>query len=572
MFEIWALTFALAIVGAQWASKTVFAMRHGMTHPDTLWYHGAYTAEFVQSGHLLRQLNSLDALHAYAGHTSEMLHAFVAALVSRDVFSPLVNIGWFALLLLAAWCLGRRRGVGALCMLGAVVALSLPMIEATHPGQDSNDVAAAALLLTAIALLLEGALALTPTTIAGLAAGLALSTKVTTAAPVAVLSIGVLFIAGRRQRPRAAAGWWAGLVLTGVYWFIRNIKLAHNPVPFYHFKLGPIELKSALPRRGETFAHYIFDSRTWHDQYLPGLHQALGFLWPVVVAAAFAGALLAVFRGQSALERLVGIALVAGLVAYMFTPLTADTFGLAFKFNLRYITPSLTASLAMLGLAFAYLGSRWRKILSGSLCGLLLVVVAIDARSRNFERVPAWPPASKLVGPLIAALIIGYTFVRLRWHRRLIDFIPSGWRRPILAGLGLLIVIVGYPVQSYALDHRYVDADLPLDPVNRPFVHIHDAKVGVYGTDETFPFFGADLSNRVFRVLAPPGEASPQLCRIWLYIMSQYDYFVVTHEPFSFGIPPPEYALDRDPNAQRIDGDASNRVYKLNGPLDKKLC
>jgi hypothetical protein len=305
---------------------------------------------------------------------------------------------------------------------------------------------------------------------------------------------------------------------------------------------------------------------------LPGLHQALGFLWPVVVAAAFAGALLAVFRGQSALERLVGIALVAGLVAYMFTPLTADTFGLAFKFNLRYITPSLTASLAMLGLAFAYLGSRWRKILSGSLCGLLLVVVAIDARSRNFERVPAWPPASKLVGPLIAALIIGYTFVRLRWHRRLIDFIPSGWRRPILAGLGLLIVIVGYPVQSYALDHRYVDADLPLDPVNRPFVHIHDAKVGVYGTDETFPFFGADLSNRVFRVLAPPGEASPQLCRIWLYIMSQYDYFVVTHEPFSFGIPPPEYALDRDPNAQRIDGDASNRVYKLNGPLDKKLC
>jgi hypothetical protein len=169
-------------------------------------------------------------------------------------------------------------------------------------------------------------------------------------------------------------------------------------------------------------------------------------------------------------------------------------------------------------------------------------------------------------------MILGYTFVRLHWHRRVIDFIPTSVRRPLLAGLGVVLVLIGYPVQSYALDHRYVDAGLHLDPVNRPFVHIHDAKIGVYGTDETYPFFGADLSDHVYRVLAPGSDASPQLCRIWLYIIAQYDYMVVTHEPFSFGVPPPVYALDRDPNVQRVDGDETNRVYKLNGPLDAKLC
>jgi hypothetical protein len=573
VFEIWALTIALAVVGAQWATKTVFAMRHGMTHPDTLWYHGAYTAQFYETGYLLRQLNPLDALHAYAGQTSELLHAYIAVLLGSDVFSPLVNLGWFAMVLLGAWCLGRRRGVGVLCMLGATLALGLPMIVATHPGQASNDVAAAALLLAAIALLLEGALALPPTAIAGLAAGLALSTKVTTGASVAVLSIGVLFIAGKRQRPRAAAGWWAGLVLTGIYWFIRNIKLAHNPLPFYHFKLGPLELKSALPRRGEALSQFLFNGQKWHALFLPGLRQGLGFLWPIVVAFAFAGAIFAIARGQSALERLVGIALLAGLIAYVFTPLTADGEGLAFKFNLRYITPSLTASVTALGLAFAYLSKRWRNVLSASFCAVTLLVVAVDAHSRNFERVPAWPPASKLVGPLVAALILGYTFVRLRGHRRLIDFVPMGWRRPVLAALGVAVLIIGYPVQSYALDHRYVHADLPLDPVNRAFVHIHDAKVAYFGTQESYPFYGTDLSNSVSYVLAPPGAATPQLCRIWLYVLSQYDYVVVTSEPYSFGVPPPEYALDRDPNVQRVAGDdLGKRVYKINGPLDKKLC
>ena len=58
----------------------------------------------------------------------------------------------------------------------------LPMIVATHPGQASNDIAAGALLLAAAALLVEGSLAVPASACAGLAAGLAIGTKVTAAA------------------------------------------------------------------------------------------------------------------------------------------------------------------------------------------------------------------------------------------------------------------------------------------------------------------------------------------------------------------------------------------------------
>jgi hypothetical protein len=42
--EVIAVTFGSAVVAAQWASHVASAVSHGMTHVDTLWYHGPYAA------------------------------------------------------------------------------------------------------------------------------------------------------------------------------------------------------------------------------------------------------------------------------------------------------------------------------------------------------------------------------------------------------------------------------------------------------------------------------------------------------------------------------------------------
>ena len=43
--------------------------------------------------------------------------------------------------------------------------------------------------------------------------------------------------------------------------------------------------------------HYATDTGVWREYFAPGLHQAFGVLWPLVLAGALAGALIALLRG-----------------------------------------------------------------------------------------------------------------------------------------------------------------------------------------------------------------------------------------------------------------------------------
>ncbi|HUF85295.1 MAG TPA: hypothetical protein VMQ81_11970, partial [Acidimicrobiia bacterium] len=147
--EVIAAVLAGALIAAQWTTHVAVALGSGMTHPDTLWYHQPFAARFLQQ-HSFTGLEGLGYSESrYFPFNSELVHALTAMPFDRDVLSPLVNLGWAALALLAAWCVGRRRGLGPLCVLGALVVLGLPTIAGTQPGQASNDIAAAALLLGA---------------------------------------------------------------------------------------------------------------------------------------------------------------------------------------------------------------------------------------------------------------------------------------------------------------------------------------------------------------------------------------------------------------------------------------
>ncbi len=568
--EVVAASLGVAVIAAQWAAKVNFALVNGMTHFDTIWYHGPYAARFVQRGFLLGELDRSDPLHAYAGHTSELLHAAVALCFGSDVLSPMLSVGWAALALLAAWCLGRRRGAGPLCVLGTACVLSLPMVEGTHPGQASNDIAAAALLLSTIVLLLEEHLAVASSTIAGLAAGLAVSTKVTSAAPIAVLTVAVLTLGSRRRRRRVGVGWCVALVTTGSYWFIRNAIVAHNPLPFYKFGFGTISLPSAVDRRGDAVSRYLFHGAFWRDQAPGILRYAWGDLWWLVLVLIVGGTVYGVWRARPAMERVVGVALLVGLVSYLFTPWTADGHSYLTRYNVRYAIPSILGSLVFFCFALGAERMSARRIVLVS----LLAVTAVNITATHREGIPAWPAGARVAAPIAATVILvmvaaAFAFAhrapRVREHRR---------RALGLLAVAVFIVVVlgGWPVQRRYVEYRYRHAGLGFDRVNAALQAVHGADIAFDGSNLTYPFFNSDLSNRVTNPRGPPDGLAPgDRCRAWLEILSHYQYVAVLRHPY---IPPrvPVAALDGDHLATRIVADDHGRLYRIHGHLAGNAC
>ncbi len=115
----------------------------------------------------------------------------------------MINLGWLALALLAAWCLGRPWGVGGLAVLGAFVVLDAGVF-ADQAGDARNDAMAVALILAAAALLAQRPAAVATS---ALAAGMALGTRLTSLVPVAALTVGVIALARPGGRLRTAAIW-----------------------------------------------------------------------------------------------------------------------------------------------------------------------------------------------------------------------------------------------------------------------------------------------------------------------------------------------------------------------------
>src|SRR5205085_3157635 len=156
-----------------------------ITSEDSIHYHLPFAARFAATG-------SVTPLHftapgqatQFQPANGELVHGMGMILFGRDVVSPFVNLGWLSLTLLAAWCIGRRKGVGPATLLATAALLASPVMVISQAGTAESDVVALFFLLAAVALLFE---ARSPATfvLAGVAAGLGIGAKVTLLAPVA---------------------------------------------------------------------------------------------------------------------------------------------------------------------------------------------------------------------------------------------------------------------------------------------------------------------------------------------------------------------------------------------------
>jgi hypothetical protein len=580
----------VAVVFAHWGLTAKDALGRGVFNFDSLWYHMPFAVEMAHS-HSVTGLQYPETVYVNWAfpQNSELLHAVGILLTGRDTLSLFLNFGWLAIAFLAAWCIGRPYGRAPLAVIAAGILLECHTLVVREPGAAKNDLMPAALLLAAIAILVNANRKPGwPLAAAGLAVGMAVGTKSTALAMAAMLTLAVIVLAptGRRW---AAAGWWfaAGLA-GGGYWYLRNLIVAGNPLPQVE-SLGPISLphpeRLQSGRPDFSIVHYATDTSVWSDYFAPGLHQAFGALWPIVIAAALVGAVTALLWSRERMLRWVGATALFGLLAYLFTPFSAagaDGEPVGFAINIRYALPALLAGITLLPLALGR-RDRTRGWWVLSLIVLLLVLVITDrpdAVLRDPDRLFAWLVA--LVAVLIPAALV--------WAYR--RGAPGAAVVTGFAVLALVVVAIGYPVQRDYLRDRFLNSNpetsipgMHLDAAYRWARNVHDARIGLAGTTAGFleyGFYGTDLSNRVryLGVKGPHGafNAIPTCAEFRAAVNAADLDYLVTAQFLNFiepgkPVPSPEARwLRGDPAVVPIGHSGPVTVWRIRGRLNPGGC
>ncbi len=237
----------IAVVFAHWGLTTKDALDRGIFNFDSLWYHMPFATEMAKS-HSVTGLHHTDTVFAnwFYPQNSELLHAVGILLTHRDTLSLFLNFGWLAIAFLSAWCIGRPYARGHLAVVAAAILLECHTLVVREPGAAKNDLMAAALLLAAIAILInawasrengaedaaDGVLRPGwPLAAAGLAIGLAVGTKSTALAMAAALTLAVVMLAPAGAGPPPPAGGSLAALAGGGYWYLRNLIATGNPLP-----------------------------------------------------------------------------------------------------------------------------------------------------------------------------------------------------------------------------------------------------------------------------------------------------------------------------------------------------
>jgi hypothetical protein len=532
----------------------------GMTGFDSTWYHGPFAAGFFQSGDTMDlHFIAPQFLAWFYPANGEIFHGIGMLAFGRDVLSPLLNLGWFVGCLVACWCIGRPYRVAPWSLALGAIALSVPAF-ADQAGEARNDIVGVFFLLAAVALALnsrlgrgerERALSVGALVVVGLAAGLAAGTKLNFLLPAAVLVLGLALVAPRGLRARAFGISALAALAGGGYWYLRNLVHTGNPLPWVD-DLGPISLPAPDQALGGREAHsvlsYVTDGTVWSDWFLPGLHDGLWLLWPLLGAAALAGLILAAASLRRGNDRnpvlaLAGAVGLAAALAWLVAPTSAsgpEGVPRGFESGLRYLAPALILGLALLPATPFVLGQlRHRRA--------LLPFVADTATKDN----------------------------------RALRGLGGWWALVGGAALVLAAVAIGYPVQRHYLDNRYENPTFTTPGLNAAFAWsrgISDSRIATTSTRQ-YPLFGTDLSNHVqFIGEERPhgGFVAPATCPQWRRLLNSgdYDYVITTRDRLEPGKPPypPQARWTTAPTAEVVLKKPPTVVFRLTGSLSPSSC
>lgn len=612
----WQLLIGLAVASftiAEWTFPSQLSLDQGMFGGDTTWYHMPFAARFAQDASTVH-LHFTDPMRLvvwFYPATSELINGAGIILMHDDFLSPLINLGWLSIGLLAAWCIGRPYGVPATTLVASALVFDSGVMVFTQAGEGRNDIMAIAMLVAFVAFIINGhqvrrsgslvtgdvadegeLIDRGPLIMAGLAGGLAISVKLTMLAPVGAISLAVILFNARRWRTRVNTTLVLGaaMFVTGGYWFVRNLIKAGNPTPQIGF--GPLNLPvpdqmPLDPRPRFSVAHYLFHPSVYRNWFFPNLENALGPLYGLILIVAFAAVIYVVLRSRNRmLQALAGAALLTAVV-YLFTPLTAagpEGAPRGFFTNTRYLMPGLVLALVLVPLARPLRSdeghARWTL-------GFLTVVYAITVLST-----PQWFPRY-IVGTVLITAALIWLPACLAYLRRHDGITPLATAASVAAAV-VLAIVLGRAQQVQYAEHHYSDPKLFLHEGGPERAYSwarrhHDQRIGIAGGGEIFfaqyGFYGGDLSNYVNYVGVPGPAGEYRLatgCRDFREQINagHYDYLITSQ--YSWDTIESDYAypywdwIRKDPAVQEVLRDnvepQPDYVYRINGRLDPAGC
>jgi len=578
--ETVALLIALGVASftvAEWTFPAQQSLDFGMFGGDTTWYHMPFAAAMAQT-HSTLHLHFTDPLRLAAWfypQSSELIHATGIVLFKSDWLSPLINLFWVAIALLAAFCVGRPYKVGPATLVAAAIVLDSGVMIETQPGEGRNDIMGLAFLLAFAAFLINGHQRRAPTTgavqdapesgaalldkgplvMAGIAAGLAASVKTTFLVPVVAITIGVIVFSGRGRRWTTAWVMGLPLLIVGGYWYLRAvIKTGGNPIPITKF--GPLNLPTPNqmpldPRPRFAVAHYLFEPTIYRRWFFPELENAFGPLWPLILIVAVCAVVYIAWRSRNKVLRVIAVASLLTAIVYLFTPLTAagqEGSPTGFFTNTRYLTPGLVLAMAMLPLARPLRAPDRRAWLT------LLFLTAVYAIT--VLTTPRWF-TTYIVGTIFLTLALVWAPAGLSLARTRL-----GTSRVVIVGVAaavvLLAVVLGRAQQVQYANQHYVNP-LPFLGEGGPrraytFAQKqHDKRIGIIGSSEIifgqYGFYGNDASNTVeyIGVHGPHGSNRlPTTCPTLRRLINEgnFDYVIMSQYtedtgPYNTGVENP---------------------------------
>jgi hypothetical protein len=427
-----------------------------------------------------------------------------------------------------------------------------------------------------------------PLVLAGIAAGLAASVKLTFLVPVVAIGLGVIVFSGRGRRLTTA--WVLGLsaFLVGGYWYARAaIKTGGNPIPTTGF--GPLHLPRPDqmpldPRPRFAVSHYLTDPTIYRRWFFPRLDDAFGPLWPLILIVAVAAAVFIAVRSRNRILQVIAAAALLTAVVYVFTPLTAagqEGSPTGFFTNTRYLVPGLVLAMTLLPIARplrAPDSRAWQTLLfllavyaimvlttprwySGYIAGTVFLTLAL-----------VWAPAA--LGLLRGRRLVSRTYVALA-----------------AAGVLLLAVVLGraqevqYYNQHYTRTTPFLQDGGPRKAYT--FAHNrHGARIGIAGSGEIFfgqyGFFGANLDNYVQYIGAQGPDGTYRLatsCGQFRRLINAGDYDFLIISQFTQDSPEADYWypiyawLKNDPGLELVIEEPEitpepDYVFKVKGKLD----
>jgi hypothetical protein len=194
---------------------------------DSLTYHLARVAAWLQQGHAGYYNAATARANAFPGN-AELGIVWTVALLGRDTLAALPQLLAELGLLAAIYGIGRRLAFGRpAALFAALLAATLSQV-ALQSVTTQNDLVAAAFVAAGLYFVLGRERRELP--LAGLAAALAVGTKLTGLLALPILVLAALLVLPRRRLAELAAAGAIAFLGFGAFWYVENTAHTHHPL------------------------------------------------------------------------------------------------------------------------------------------------------------------------------------------------------------------------------------------------------------------------------------------------------------------------------------------------------